>query len=32
VIPQVIDVISLFEDHKTKSERALSVMKRNFFF
>lgn len=32
IVPQAIALVSQFDDHRTLSERELSVMKRNFFF
>ena len=32
IIPQAIAIIATLEDHRSKSQRELSVMNRNFFF
>jgi len=32
IIPLLIDLIALLEDHKTKSLKQLSIMRKNFFF
>lgn len=32
LIPLLIDLIAIFESHRTKSGRQLSIMKKNFVF
>jgi len=32
IIPLLIDLVAFLEDHWTKSEKQLSIMKKNLFF
>jgi Calcium-dependent channel, 7TM region, putative phosphate len=32
IIPLLIDLTAVLEDHKTKSSKQIAIMKKNFFF